>query len=174
MRREALEDALVSLSLRIARSIVMVGMVAYVLPEKDKQGRMVLDRDQINLAVEEILGTAWFDLPLDWSNRLKAWTVDEVLKPDDEMEGSEVFSSVFGNSYNQVKTARSGAASTHSISPPWHHRAQPIDKDPPTCDERHEDASQEALQLGYGHLHVQGLRWKRYAGKLTSRIVSCS
>ncbi|KAK4549140.1 hypothetical protein LTR36_007597 [Oleoguttula mirabilis] len=89
-RKEALEEALISLSRRIARYVVRVIMLVYVLPEFDGQ-RLMVNREQLGQAVEDILGAAWFDLPFDRKGTLRNWSVDEVLKPATQVVGSDVF-----------------------------------------------------------------------------------
>lgn len=91
LRIEELEEALIALSRRIAGYIAKTIMLEYVLPASDEQGRMVVGRRQLTLAVREILGDAWFDLPFNRSGALARWTVDAVLKPAEQIVGWDVF-----------------------------------------------------------------------------------
>ncbi|KAK3708134.1 hypothetical protein LTR37_011638 [Vermiconidia calcicola] len=86
-----MELTLVSFARRIARHVTDVVVFQYALPEAERQGRTVLDRHQIERAVKEIVGEEWFDLPFDLDNSLRNWSIDDVMKPDNEMEGWNVF-----------------------------------------------------------------------------------
>ena len=82
------ERSLLTLARRIARLVAVFVIEDYALPEAQSQGRPILDREQIGRAVREILGEAWFKLPLDVDGALRDWSIDEVLKPDDDPSGS--------------------------------------------------------------------------------------
>jgi hypothetical protein len=85
------EAALVALARRIARHVASCIVYHYAAPEAEKRGYGILSRKQIGMAVREILGEEWFDLPFDVDGSLRKWSEDDVLKPDDEMDGMDVF-----------------------------------------------------------------------------------
>ena len=85
------EAALVALARRIARYVAGCIVHQYAAPEADKRGYGILGREQIGRAVREILGEEWFDLPFDVDGSLRKWSEDDVLKPDGEMDGMDVF-----------------------------------------------------------------------------------
>ena len=88
--REA-EEALVALARRVARHVASCIVYQYALPEFERRGYGILNRKQIGRAVREILGDAWFDLPFDVDGSLRKWSEDDVLKPDDQIRGLDVF-----------------------------------------------------------------------------------
>lgn len=81
-----IEGALISLSCRIAGFVLKSVVLQYALPEYRRQRRPVLNRRQIGQAVKEILGEEWFDLEFDSDCRLRDWSEDDVLLPDDQMD----------------------------------------------------------------------------------------
>lgn len=86
-RLRRVEETLVAFGRRIARHVVTCVVYNYLMPEHERQRRALLDRRQIDQAVREILGDDWFDLPFDTNNSLRNWSIDDVLKPDAEMDG---------------------------------------------------------------------------------------
>jgi len=81
----------ISLSRRNAGYVVTRTMQDYVLLEVDERGRFVSNRHHLDVAVLEILGPKWFDLPFDGAEKPRNRCVDDVLKPVDEVVGSDVF-----------------------------------------------------------------------------------
>lgn len=81
--REA-EIGLVALARRIAREVA-VAVISYAIEATQSHRRAVLDRLQIERAVREILGEEWFHLPFDLDGSLQSWSIDWVLKPDEEL-----------------------------------------------------------------------------------------
>jgi hypothetical protein len=101
-RLRKIEVALVALARRIARHVAWCIVYDYAAPAAERLGRAVLDRDQIGMAVKEILGDDWFDLPFDTNDSLRNWTIDDVLKPDAETAGWDVFKHEFESQYEYV------------------------------------------------------------------------
>jgi hypothetical protein len=85
------EAALVALARRIARHVACCIVLQYAAPQAEERGYGILSRKEIGRAVREILGEEWFDLPFDMDGSLRNWSEDDVLKPDEEMEGMDVF-----------------------------------------------------------------------------------
>lgn len=85
------ERSLVALARRIANQVAMKIVREYAFVQFREHLRPSLDRVQVERAVKEILGEEWFDLEFDTENRLRGWSVDEVLKPDGQMSEADVF-----------------------------------------------------------------------------------
>lgn len=85
------EEALSALARRIARHVAYRIVSEYAEPVARERGYPVLTRKQIGSAVREILGEEWFDLPFDVDGSLKGWSEDDVLKPDAEIVGWDMF-----------------------------------------------------------------------------------
>jgi hypothetical protein len=102
-RLRKIEVALVALARRIARHVAWCIVYDYAAPAAERLGRAVLDRDQIGMAVKEILGDDCFDLPFDTDNSLRNWMIDDVLKPDAETAGWDVFKHEAESLYEYVE-----------------------------------------------------------------------
>lgn len=83
------EAALVALARRVARHVTCCIVYQYAASQAEERGYGILSRKEIGRAVREILGEEWFNLPFDVS--LHDWSEDDVLKPNEEMEGMDVF-----------------------------------------------------------------------------------
>jgi hypothetical protein len=85
------EAALVALARRIARHGVCCIVYQYAAPQAEERGYQILSRREIGRAIREILDEEWSDLPFDADGSLRNWPEDDVLNPDEEMQGMDVF-----------------------------------------------------------------------------------
>ncbi len=87
-RLRQVEMTLVALARRIARHIAVLIVYEYLEPEHEYTGRALMTRVQLDSAVREILGEEWFHMPFDLDGTLRDWCIDDVLKGDEELEGT--------------------------------------------------------------------------------------
>lgn len=84
-----IERTLIHLSRRIATFVLQYIMEEYVMEQESQL--LYLDRYKLDAAVREILGEQWFDVEFDVDGKLASWSVDDVLKPDEEMTFDEIY-----------------------------------------------------------------------------------
>ena len=82
---------MMALARRIARHVTCCIIYQYAAPQGAERGYGILSRKEIGRAVREILGSDWFDLSFDVDGSPRSWSDDDILKPNEEMDGMDVF-----------------------------------------------------------------------------------